>query len=44
MPIKKEVISMDEDIYTEDGIEEMFDDDSLAAEEYGFMLGYIQAE
>jgi len=34
---------MDEDIYTEDGVEEMFDDDSLTAEEYGFMVGYIQA-
>ena len=24
-------------------LEEMFDDDSLTAEEYGFMIGYIQA-
>ena len=34
---------VDEDIYTEDGVKEMFDDDSLTAEECGFMIGYIQA-
>lgn len=34
---------MDEDIYTQQGVEDQFDDDSLTAEELGFMVGYIQA-
>jgi hypothetical protein len=31
------------DIYDEDGAEQMFEDDSLSAGEYGFMVGYNAA-
>ena len=31
------------DIYSEEGLREQFTDDSLSAEEYGFMRGYIDA-
>lgn len=31
------------DIYTEEGIEEYIDDDSISASEEGFMIGYLGA-
>ena len=31
------------DIYTEEGIEEYIDDDSISASEEGFMIGYLDA-
>ena len=31
------------DIYTEEGIEEYVDDDSISASEEGFMIGYLGA-
>jgi len=33
----------DLDIYTEEGIEEYVDDDSISPEEQGFMRGYLGA-
>ena len=38
-----EVMKVDYDIYTEQGVEDQFDEDNLTAEEMGFMLGYIQS-
>ena len=32
-----------EGIYSETGLDELFDDDSITAGEYGFMRGYINA-
>ena len=31
------------DIYTEEGIENYVDDDSISASEEGFMLGYLNS-
>ena len=31
------------DIYTEEGIENYVDDDTITASEQGFMLGYLDA-
>mgnify|MGYP001604349656 CR=1 FL=1 len=44
---KNEVVQMEEeeelDIYTEDGIDEYVDDDSITPSEQGFMKGYLGA-
>ena len=34
----------EEDIYSEDSLVEMLDDDTISAEEYGFMRGYLECE
>ncbi len=36
-------IQEEPDIYTEEGIENYVDDDSISASEEGFMLGYLGA-
>ena len=49
--LEKEVIQMEDefevqeepDIYTEEGIEEYVDDDSITPSEQGFMKGYLGA-
>jgi len=33
----------EEDIYTEEGVEEHFDDDMISSAEEGFMIGYLCA-
>ncbi len=32
------------DIYTEDGIKQLIEEDEMSAEEEGFMLGYLDDE
>jgi hypothetical protein len=34
----------EEDIYSEEFLVELLDDDSISSEEYGFMLGYLEVE
>lgn len=38
-----EVVVMQDDIYTQTGVEDMFEDDNLTSEEAGFMRGYLEA-
>ena len=38
-----EVVLMLGDIYTEEGVVDLFEDDNLSAEEAGFMMGYLEA-
>ena len=40
--IEEEII-LDNDFYTEDGLEQHKDDDQISASEQGFMRGYLSA-
>jgi|OpeIllAssembly_1097287.scaffolds.fasta_scaffold2550503_1 hypothetical protein len=37
-------IAYEEDIYTQDCLEEMVEDDTISGGEYGFMIGYLSEE
>lgn len=43
MKIKKREEESDEDIYTESGVQSIFDNDAISIEEEGFMIGYLCA-
>ena len=44
LPIEENVeIEEELDIYTEEGIDEYMDDDSISPSEQGFMKGYLSA-
>jgi len=44
LPAEENVEAEEElDIYTEDGIDEYMDDDSISPSEQGFMKGYLSA-
>ena len=44
LPAEENVEAEEElDIYTEDGIDEYMDDDSISPSEQGFMKGYLEA-
>jgi hypothetical protein len=37
-------ITYQDDFYSENQLEEMFEDDSISGGEYGFMIGYLDEE
>jgi hypothetical protein len=37
-------ITYQDDFYSENLLEEMFEDDSISGGEYGFMIGYLNEE
>ena len=44
LPVEENIdIEEELDIYTEDGIDEYMDDDSISPSEQGFMKGYLEA-
>ena len=44
LPVEENVRTEEElDIYTEEGIDEYIDDDSISPTEQGFMKGYLDA-
>jgi hypothetical protein len=42
IPMCEETGVSEEDIYSEENLEEMYDDDTISAGEYGFMMGYLK--
>ncbi len=42
LKIYEDILGSEEDIYSSDNLEEMYEDDSISAEEYGFMVGYLK--
>lgn len=44
MILEEEDITYSEDIYSEDCLDEMVDDDTISAGEYGFMKGYLREQ
>jgi hypothetical protein len=39
-----EKIIFQDDFYSENHLEEMFEEDSISGSEYGFMIGYLNEE
>ena len=39
----EEELESDRDMYTEEGVDECFDNDEISSMEEGFMLGYLAA-
>ncbi len=41
---EEEEFQYNDDLYTENFLEESFEDDTITGNEYGFMMGYLQEE
>jgi hypothetical protein len=41
---EEEELEYHDDLYSENYLEESFEDDSIDGNEYGFMVGYLQEE